>query len=79
MNDKAQPQYVRNPIENLAIQEHLIVRDENSPPHDVVEYHNIAFSEPNSQGKIPVRKIKDPLVVEIDEKHHVLEERLKAI
>lgn len=66
-------------VENPTIQEHLIVRDGHSLPHDAVEYHSFVFSTTNSQGAIPVRKVKDPLVVEISEKHRVLEERLKAI
>lgn len=78
VNNLAQLQPIWIPIENPVIRKHLIVRDGHSSPHDVVEYHSFTFSAPNSQGEIPVRKIKDPLVVEIFEKHRVLEERLKA-
>lgn len=79
VNNQTQPQHVRIPFKNPTIQEYLIVRDGHSSPHNTIEYHSFAFLDPNSQGAISVRKIKDPLLVKTAEKHHMLEERLKAI
>ncbi|CAL5213221.1 unnamed protein product [Lathyrus oleraceus] len=79
VNNRAQPQPVRIPFENPAIQEHHIIQDGHSSPHDAIKYHSFAFSEPNDQGAILVRKTKRPEVIEIVEKYHVLNERLEAI
>lgn len=79
MNDQAQPQFVRIPIENPAIQEHLILQDGHSKPHDEIKYHSFAFLEPNAQWPIPVRRTKRPEVIQIAEKYRMLNERLKAI
>lgn len=75
----SQSQHVRIPDESHVIQENLIVWDWNFSPHGIVEYHSFAFLEPNSRGAIPVKRIKDPRVIEIVEKYHVLNERFKAI
>ena len=79
VNGQTQSQPIRIPVENPVIQENLIIRDKHLSPHDVVEYHSFAFSEPNSPGEIPMKRIKDPRVVEIVKKYRMLNERLKAI
>ncbi|CAL5211971.1 unnamed protein product [Lathyrus oleraceus] len=77
VNGSTQPQLVRTPVDNSVIQEHYIVRD--SSYHDAVEYHNFAFSEPNSHGTSLVVNTEQPQDDEIAKRCHVLEKRLKAI
>ncbi|CAL5187276.1 unnamed protein product [Lathyrus oleraceus] len=79
VNDQAQPQHVQIPVKALSIQEHPIIRDGYSSPHDGITYHKFTFAEPNSQGEILVRKTKRTKVIEIIEKYRVREEILKDI
>lgn len=44
VNDQAQRHPVQIPIENPVIQEHPIIWDKHSSPHDAIEYHSFAFS-----------------------------------
>lgn len=46
----AQAQPKRIPVENPAIQKHLIIWDGHTSPHDAIEYHRFALPTPNLQG-----------------------------
>lgn len=79
VNDQAQPQHVQILVKAFSIQQHPIIRDGYSSPHDGITYHSFTFAEPNSQGEILVRKTKRTEVIEIIEKYRVWEEILKDI
>ncbi|XP_050890172.1 uncharacterized protein LOC127095539 [Lathyrus oleraceus] len=77
INDPTQPQPVRTPVDNSVVQECHIVQD--SSYQDVVEYHNFAFSIPDSHGKSLVVNAEQPQYEEIAKRCRVLEKRLMAI
>ncbi|CAL5196203.1 unnamed protein product [Lathyrus oleraceus] len=77
INGPTQPRLLRTPVNNSIVQERHIVQDPSR--HDAVEYHNFAFSVPDSHGTSLVVNAEQPQDDEIAKRCCVLEKRLKAI
>ncbi|XP_050875901.1 uncharacterized protein LOC127079559 [Lathyrus oleraceus] len=83
---KADVDVINNQLDQLVEAMATLERRDDSVQRTIVieniippQYHSFAFSVQNSQGAVPVTKIKDPRDVAVAERFQVLEEKLKAI